>query len=66
MLGPDLGAHFEDADADYPAAGRRELLQPYRSGEAGRAAADDDHIVFHRFARHAAIIIHVSCVNTNA
>ena len=31
---------------------RGELLQADRRGEARRAAADDDDVVLHRFARH--------------
>jgi len=37
----------------YPGSAlRRQLLEPDRPGKACRAAADDQHIEFHRFERH--------------
>lgn len=46
-----LGALFENADADVDTALRGHLLEPYRSGQSGRTAADDNDVVFHGFAR---------------
>ncbi len=41
-----LGALLDDDDGEI----RRNLLQANRRGEAGRARADHDHVIFHRFA----------------
>ena len=46
----DLGAFFQHADRAF----RRALLQADRGGESRGAAADDDDVVLHRFAGHAA------------
>ena len=51
-MGADLGAFFQDADADVFAALRCKLFEPDRAGEARRAPADHDNIVFHGFACH--------------
>jgi hypothetical protein len=48
---PQLAAFFEHADRNLPALFRRQLLQPDRGRQAGRTAADDDDVIFHRFAR---------------
>ena len=48
---PDLRAFFQYAHADLDAFLRRQLLQADRRGQAGRAAADDHDVVFHRLAR---------------
>ncbi len=45
-VGADLGALFEHDDR----AVGVELLQPDRRRQPGRAGADDDHVVLHRFA----------------
>jgi hypothetical protein len=45
-VGADLGALFHHHDADI----RRNLFQPDRSGEPGRAGANDDDVKFHTFA----------------
>ena len=42
----DLGALLDHHDGDVG----RELLQPDRGGEPGRAGADDHHVEFHRLA----------------
>ena len=42
----DLGAFLDDDDGNF----RRDLLEPYRGGKAGRPGADDDDIEFHRLA----------------
>src|SRR5688500_2539384 len=53
----DMRAHFraflEHADRDLAA----QLLHADRGGEARGTGADDDHVVLHRFAGHAGIII---------
>jgi hypothetical protein len=46
----DLRALLDQADG-FRVGG--ELLEPDRGGETGGAAADDDHVVLHRFAAHA-------------
>ena len=47
-MGADLGALFEDADRELAPGGLGELLQADRRGEAGRAGADDHHVIGHR------------------
>ncbi|WP_449406101.1 hypothetical protein [Massilia phosphatilytica] len=46
----DFGSLFQHADRDIGSLAGGELLEPDRGGQPGRAAADDDHIVFHRLA----------------
>ena len=50
----DVGAHLrallENADRDLRTLLGRELLQSDRRGQPGRAGADDDDVIFHRFA----------------
>ena len=53
----DLRALLEDADGDFVARLRRELLQTDRRREAGGAAADDHDVVFHGFAWHGGILL---------
>ena len=48
----DLRALFEQADGDFAAGLRGELLQADRRGEPRGAAADDHDVVFHGFALH--------------
>src|SRR3546814_7450837 len=51
---PDLGAFFKNADGQFAARVIGKLFQPDRGGKAGRAAADNDHIIWHRFTfRHS-------------
>ena len=50
---PHLRALLEHADGDLPALLRRELAQPDRRRQAGRAGADDHDVVGHRLAFHA-------------
>ena len=47
---PDLAPFLEHAHADLAIVRGGELLQPDRGGEPGGAGADDDDIIFHRFA----------------
>src|SRR5712691_2436676 len=49
-MGADFRAFLEHADR----AVRRELLDADGAGEPRGTAADDDHVVLHGFARHAA------------
>src|SRR5262245_12307678 len=51
----DFGALLEHAYADFAAVLRSELLETDRSSEPRRSATDDDHVVFHRFARHSPV-----------
>ncbi|MNT38604.1 hypothetical protein D3C72_1748070 [compost metagenome] len=46
-----LGTLFQHAYVDVAAFLLRELLQADGRGQAGGAAADDDHVVFHGFTR---------------
>jgi hypothetical protein len=46
----DLGALFEHDDGDVLALFARELLQPDRGGETGRAGADDHDVELHALA----------------
>ena len=46
----DLAAFFEHADADLAALLGAKLLEADRRRQAGDAGADDDDIIFHRFA----------------
>ena len=46
-----LGALFEHHHRDFFLVLRGQLLQADRGGQAGGAAADHDHVVFHGFAR---------------
>src|SRR5215203_455140 len=46
----DLRSLFEHAYAQLTVLTRRQLFQPYRSSKARRAAADNDDVIFHRFA----------------
>ena len=48
-----FGAFLQDADADFLAFVGGQLLQADGGGQAGRSAADHDHVIFHRLAfRH--------------
>ena len=49
-VGADLGALFEDADAELAPGFLGELLEADAGGEAGRAGADDHHVIGHRLA----------------
>src|SRR5436190_17548924 len=49
----DLGAFLQHAHRDFGV----DLLRADGGRETGRPGADDDDVVVHRFARHAAIII---------
>jgi hypothetical protein len=51
-MGADLGPLLDHADADLLIVLGRQLFEPDRRGETRRAAADDQHIEIHRFARH--------------
>ena len=53
----DLGAFFDDADAEIDVAVGAQLLEPNRRRQPGWAGADDYDIVFHRLPFHL-----VSCV----
>ncbi|MNM57445.1 hypothetical protein D3C81_686440 [compost metagenome] len=46
-----LGTLFQHAYVDVAAFLLRELLQADGRGQAGGAAADHDHVVFHGFTR---------------
>ncbi|SAK66542.1 hypothetical protein AWB79_03299 [Caballeronia hypogeia] len=46
----DFRAFLQNAHADLDAFFLRQLLQPDSRRQTGRAAADDDDVVFHRFA----------------
>ena len=46
----DLGALLDNGDGDVLACVERLLFQPDGGGQAGRAGADDDHVVVHGFA----------------
>ena len=52
----DLGTLFEHDDAHVLAGFCRALLEAYRRGETGGAAADDHDVVFHCFALHADVL----------
>jgi hypothetical protein len=52
----DLGAFLDDADVDILACCCRQLLQADGRGQAGRTGADDDHVIFHTFAFHRALL----------
>jgi hypothetical protein len=56
----DLRAFFDQADVDLAAFVRSELFEADRCGEAGGAAAYDQHIVFHHFAGHVGFRIEES------
>ena len=45
-----LGAFFQYNHRHFFALLSRQLLDSYGGGQASRAAADHDHVVFHRFA----------------
>ena len=49
-VGADLRAFFDNAHVDVLAAGAGKLLQANRGRESRRPRADDDNVVFHRFA----------------
>ena len=49
-MGTNLRAFFEQADRDFLAVLRRQLLEADRGGQPRGAAANDHHIVFHRIA----------------
>src|SRR5207248_7594850 len=49
-MSTDLGAFLDDADREFAAGRRGELLQTDRGGEAGRPAPDDDDVVLHLLA----------------
>ena len=52
-MGPHLSAFFQDTDADFLFFFLGELFQTYRGGQACRASADDNNVIFHRFTfRH--------------
>ena len=46
-----LRAFFQHHHRDVLAFFSRQLFDANRAGQAGRAAADDHHVVFHGFAR---------------
>ena len=48
----DLGALFQDADADFPSGFGAQLAQADRRGQTRRSGADDHHVVFHRLSFH--------------
>ena len=48
----DLGALFQNADADLPAGLGAQLAQADRRGQTCRSGADDHHVVFHRLSFH--------------
>jgi hypothetical protein len=50
-VGTGLGAFFQHHHRDLFAMFSRELFQTDGSGQTRRAAADHDHVVFHRFSR---------------
>src|SRR5438034_52255 len=52
-VGADLRAFFEDANGDLAALLLRDLLQANGCRQARRTTPDDNHVVVHRFARHA-------------
>ncbi len=52
----DFGTFFDEADADVLFVLRRQLLDTDGRRQAGRAGADDDHVIFHRFAFHRALL----------
>ncbi|CAD6533696.1 hypothetical protein LMG24235_02725 [Paraburkholderia sabiae] len=56
---PDFRAFFEHADANFDAFFGGALLQANGRGQAGRAAADDHDVIFHRLAR--AILLDQTC-----
>src|SRR5262245_46734613 len=47
---PDLAALFQHADAYFPALFLGQLLEPNGGGQPRDAGADDDDVIFHRFA----------------
>ena len=49
-MGADLGALFEDADAELAPGFFGELLQTDGGGEARGAGADDHHVIRHGLA----------------
>jgi len=50
-VGADLAAFFQHADVHVLAFFGRQLLEADRRRQAGRAAANDHDVVFHRLAR---------------
>ena len=50
-MGADFAAFFEYANVDFLAGLGRQLLESDRGRQAGGAAADYHHVVFHCFAR---------------
>ena len=50
-VGADFAAFFQHADRYFLAFLSRQLLETDRRRQAGRAAADDNDVVLHRFAR---------------
>ena len=56
-MGAHLGALLEDADAEFHIMLERQLLQPDRRRQPGRAGADDHHVVLHRVAFHGGLPI---------
>ena len=57
-MGADLRALLDDADIDFAAGVGGHLLEPDRRRQAGRAGADDDDIIFHRFPFHRLTLRH--------
>jgi len=56
-MGADLGALFQDADADLVTMFGGKLFQPDRGGQPRGAAADDHDVILHDFAFHSLILL---------
>ena len=54
-MGADLGSLLDDADRGLAPRGGGELLQADRRRQARGAAADDHHVIAHRFPIHGAL-----------
>jgi hypothetical protein len=51
-MGAHLRAFFKNADAGIKLLFQGQLFKTYGRGQAGRAGADDNHVIVHLFTLH--------------